>query len=58
MKDTKYLLVVLLIIPIVMIFVSNSFSLPYTEEIKSVEIQSNDYNNPGSWHIDKSAEWV
>ncbi len=30
----------------------------YTEEIKSVEIQSDDYNNPGSWHIDKSAEWV
>ncbi len=29
----------------------------YTEEIKSVEIQSDDYNNPGSWHIDKSAKW-
>ena len=30
----------------------------YTQEIKSVEIQSNDYNNPGSWHINKSAEWI
>ncbi len=30
----------------------------YTEEIKSVEIQSDDYNSPGSWHIDKSAEWI
>ena len=30
----------------------------YTQEIKSVEIQSDDYNNPGSWHIDKSAKWV
>ncbi len=58
MKDKKYLLFVLLLIPIVMIFVSNSFSIPYTGEIKSVEIQSNDYNAPGSWHIDKSAEWV
>jgi uncharacterized repeat protein (TIGR02543 family) len=39
-------------------FISRSFSLTYTQEIKSVEIQSNDYNNPGSWHIDKSAEWT
>ena len=29
----------------------------YTQEIRSVEIQSDDYNNPGSWHIDKSAKW-
>lgn len=27
---------------------------------KSVEIQSPDYNEhvPGSWHVDKSGEWV
>jgi len=30
----------------------------YTEEIKSVEIQSTDYDQKGSWHIDKSAEWT
>ena len=30
----------------------------YTQEIKNVEIQSDNYDNPGSWHIDKSAEWV
>ena len=30
----------------------------YTEEVKNVEITSNDYNEPGSWHIDKHAEWV
>ncbi len=30
----------------------------YTQEIKNVEIQSDNYNNPGSWHIDKSAEWI
>ena len=30
----------------------------YTQEIKRVEIQSDDYNNPGSWHIDKSAKWI
>jgi len=58
MKDKSHLLFVLLLIPVVMFFVSNSFSLTYTEEIKSVEIQSNDYDAPGSWHIDKSAEWT
>ena len=30
----------------------------YTEEVKKVEIQSDDYDNPGSWHIDKSAGWT
>ncbi|MBR3210427.1 MAG: VWA domain-containing protein [Bacilli bacterium] len=30
----------------------------YTEEVKSVEIESSDYDEPGSWHIDKSAEWI
>ena len=30
----------------------------YTEQIKKVEIQSSDYDNPGSWHIDKSAKWI
>ena len=30
----------------------------YTQEIKSVEIKSDDYNNPGLWHIDKSAKWI
>ncbi len=37
------------------VFGSNS-----TEEIKSIEIESPDYkdNTPGSFHIDKSAEWT
>ena len=30
----------------------------YTREIPSIEIESNDYNNPGSWHINKSAKWT
>ena len=30
----------------------------YTEEVKKVEIQSNDYDSQGSWHIDKSAKWT
>lgn len=30
----------------------------YTEEVKIVEIESNDYDNQGSWHIDKSAKWT
>ena len=58
MKNKKYLFIVLLIIPLLVLFISRSFSITYTEEIKSVEIQSSDYNQPGSWHIDKSAEWT
>ena len=30
----------------------------YTEKVENVEIESNDYNNPGSWHINKSAKWT
>lgn len=30
----------------------------YTEEVKKVELQSSDYDNQGSWHIDKSAKWT
>ena len=30
----------------------------YTTEVRSVLIESNDYNSPGSWHIDKSAKWT
>ena len=30
----------------------------YTEEVKKVEIMSDDYDNGGSWHIDKSAKWT
>ena len=30
----------------------------YTEEVKSIELQSISYNNPGSWHIEKSARWT
>ena len=30
----------------------------YTEEIPTTEIVSNDYDNPGSWKIEKSAKWT
>ena len=30
----------------------------YTEGIQTIEIQSNDYDNQGSWHINKSAKWT
>ena len=58
MKNKKYLYILLIIIPIIIFFVGKSFSLEYTQEIRSVEIQSNDYDDPGSFHIDKSAKWV
>ncbi len=40
-------------------FVLNTLGI-YTEEIKSVEIESNGYKDQdgGSWHIDKSADWT
>ena len=58
MKKRDFFILFLLLIPILVIFISRSFSITYTEEIKSVEIESNDYDYPGSWHIDKSAEWT
>ena len=58
MKNKKYLFLLLIIVPIIIFFVGRSFSLEYTQEIKSVEIESDDYDDPGSFHIDKSAKWV
>ena len=58
MKNKKYLYIFLIMIPIIIFFVGRSFSLEYTQEIKSVEIESEDYDDPGSFHIDKSAEWI
>ena len=55
MKNRK-LFILLLLIPIIIFFIGRSFSLE--QEIKSIEIQSEDYPNPGSWHITKSAEWT
>lgn len=30
----------------------------YTEAVSSVEIMDINYDNPGTWHIDKSAKWT
>ena len=56
MKNKKYLYLLLLIVPIIVFFIGNAYSQEV--EVKSVEIQSEDYDEPGSWHITKSAEWV
>ncbi len=58
MNNKKYLYALFIIIPIIIFFVARSFSLTYTQEIRNVEIESNDYDDPGSWHIDKSAKWT
>ena len=58
MKNNKYLYILLIIIPIIIFFIGKSFSLTYTQEIRNVEIESNDYDDPGSLHIDKSAKWT
>ena len=58
MNNKKYLYALFIIIPIIIFFVARSFSLTYTQEIRNVEIESNDYDDPGSFHIDKSAKWT
>ena len=57
MKNKKYLYLLLIIMPIIIFFVARSFSLEYTQEIRSVEIESDDYDDPGSFHIDKSGKF-
>ena len=58
MKNKKYLYILLITVPIIIFFVARSFSLEYTQEIRNVEIESDNYDDPGSFHIDKSAKWV
>ncbi len=50
-------LLVIAITPIIAL-VSRSFSASVDEEVKSVTIQSNNYNEPGSWKLEKSAKWL
>ena len=54
-KNSKYLYLLLLIIPLVVFFVSHAYSLDL--EVHSISIETDDYNEPGSFHIDKSAKW-
>ena len=55
MKNKK-IFILLLLIPVAIFFISKAYSLP--QELKSVERESEDYDTPGSWHIDKRAEWT
>ncbi len=56
MKNKKYLLF-LLLIPIIII-IGRSFALPINSEVKTIELQSDNYNNPGSYNIKKNIEWI
>lgn len=58
-KKTLFILIPLLIFGVA-IAITLSIDLYGTEEVRSVEIDSNDWSErePGSWHIDKSAEWT
>ena len=58
-KRRKYILIALiacLFLVIAAIKLPNSFSA--LSRVDSVEINSNDYSDKGSWHIDKSAKWT
>ena len=57
MKKKYYLYISLLLIPLVLL-VAHSLSLPNTGEVKNVDIQSSDYPDSGSYHINKSARWL
>ena len=54
--NNKKIFLLLLIIPVIIFFVGRSFS--QLQEVKSVEIQSDNYSESGSWHITKSADWI
>ena len=56
MKNKKYLLF-LLLIPIIII-IGRSFALPINSEIKTISLESDNYDEAGSLHIDKSVTWV
>ena len=69
-ENKKKLLVsslVFLLVIISVLYFTNTFSIKtkvhnmfgdYTEEIKSVDIDSDDYDAKGSYHIEKSARWL
>ena len=52
----KYYLLFLLLIPIIII-VGRSFALPISSEIKTIEINSDNYDNAGSFNIKKTVDW-
>ena len=56
MKNRKYLLLLLLLIPVIIFFIARSYA--YTQEIRKVEIEDSNYDDPGSFHIDKKGEWT
>ena len=58
MKKRDFYILFLLLIPILVIIISRSFSIEYTQEIRSIQIESDNYNQPGSWKITKSVEWT
>ena len=58
MKNKKYLLILLLLLIPIFIFVRRSFAISFDHEIKSISIDSKEYPDPGSYHIEKSAKWI
>ena len=58
MKSKKQfiILVLILLIPII-ILVGRSFSLPINGEVKSINIQSNNYDEEGSFALEKKVDW-
>ena len=58
MKNKIIIGSIVLLLLIGIVFIGRSYSLEYNKEIKSIEIESKNYPEPGSYHIDKSAKWI
>ena len=57
----KIIFISLIIVGIIVAYrFQSAYSIVYTEEIRSVEIEESGYDNnvSGSYHIDKSASWI
>ncbi len=59
--DKKHILfysAIILVLATMAVFIGRSLSSPDENEIKTISIESGNYNNPGSWKVNKSAKWV
>ena len=57
MKKSFYL-TGFIILSLLVVFIGRTLSLSNVEEQRTISLQTDTYQHPGDWHIDKSAEWV
>ncbi len=57
-KSVIYISILLLVIVPIIALVSRSLAAPVEGEVKTITLDSGNYNNPGSWKVNKSAKWI